>query len=216
MARYYLDLLKFLDITTKDYKFDLFLPEQDAKKGKTMMEREGLQKNDLLIGVCPGSGDSWGKSAQFKHWPAGYFLELCERLAKNLKAKIILLGSKSESALCEHITDRINTEVINLCGKISLKEFCAVTANLRLLITNDGGPFHIAQALGVNGLAFFGPVDEKTYGTYPENDNFITLAKKLDCRPCYRRFKIKDCAIDKKCLRDISVDEAFEAVKKLI
>ncbi|MCK4809822.1 MAG: hypothetical protein KAS99_02660 [Candidatus Omnitrophica bacterium] len=85
-------------------------------------------------------------------------------------------------------------------------------------MTNDGGRFHIAQALSINTVGLFGPVDDLVYGRYFCQDKVVVLKNKnaLQCRPCYQKFKFKGCDYDKACLREIGVEEVFEAAKRLI
>ena len=216
VASYCLDLLGFLSLPVKDYNFDLFLDDNILQRSRQILKDNGINEQELILGVCPGSGDSWQKTAYFKRWPEDNFLALCEKLQKELAAKIILCGSKGESSICDYIAGKMQPGPVNLCGKINLEEFCAVLSLCGLVITNDGGPFHIAQALDKKAAVFFGPVDEKVYGIYPPNKKRIVLKYDIDCRPCYQAFKFSGCSIDRECLKKISVVEAFTAVKQLL
>lgn len=216
MARYYLDLLKFLNITGRDCPFDLFLSDETLRRGEEILESYCLCKDDLLIAVCPGAGDSWRNTAYFKRWPQEYFLRLSERLIKEKGAVILLFGSAAESELCEDIYKGIESNAVNLCGKINLQEFCAVLSFCKAVVANDGGPFHMAQALGRKGIVFYGPVDDKVYGVYPDNSNFAVFTADVSCRPCYAAFKFRGCEFDKRCLKDISVDHAFFEISSKI
>jgi len=216
VARYHLELLKFLDITPKDYKFELFVSGESLQRAKETFRKYSISENDLLIAVCPGSGDSWRDTAYFKRWPQENFLKLCAKLSDGLRAKILLFGSKPEAGVCSYISSGLKNDVINLCGKIDLEEFCAAVSLCNLVITNDGGPFHIAQALGKKAIVLFGPVDEKVYGAYPVTDNCVIFSKHISCRPCYKSFRFSGCNLDKQCLREIGVDEVFLAAKSLL
>jgi lipopolysaccharide heptosyltransferase II len=216
VARYHLSLLKFLNITPKEYKFDLVVSQENLAKAKEALRAQGLGTNELIIGVCPGSGDSWRSTAYYKRWPKGYFLKLCQRLQQELGAYLLFFGSQAELELCEHIASSLKQKRINLCGKLSLEDFCAMISLCSLVITNDGGPFHITQGLGKKCAVFFGPVDEKVYGAYPNADNSLVFTFPVSCRPCYQAFKFRGCAFDKKCLRSINVEQVFTAVKKLL
>lgn len=216
VACYYLELLKFLDITPKDYNFDLFLGEDNLKRSRELLRSSGLGEDAVVVGVCPGSGDSWQQTAYFKRWPEENFLKLCEKLTQE-GAEIILFGSPAESELCGNIAGIMKRKPVNLCGKINLEEFYGLMNFCKVVITNDGGPFHIAQALNKNTVVFFGPVDDKVYGVYPHGcANRVVLKREMSCRPCYKVFKFGGCSLDKQCLRDIGVEEAFQAVKKLL
>jgi ADP-heptose:LPS heptosyltransferase len=123
VARYYLTLLKFLEITPREYNFDLFISQDVYDSARRIFEKNGLKAGSLIIAVCPGSGDSWRSSAYFKRWPEENFLKLCNRLQKELKAKIALFGSNVELSLCDYLYKNLEERPLNLCAKISLEQF---------------------------------------------------------------------------------------------
>ena len=119
------------------------------------------------MSICPGSGDSWGSTAYFKRWPQDKFAELAAGIQSGFNAKILIMGSFSEQEVCDYVFEAIKGDAANLCAKVSLEEFAALVSFSDILISNDGGPFHIAQALAKTAVVFFGPVDDKVYGVYP-------------------------------------------------
>jgi len=216
VARYYLDLLNFLNIRPCDYRYDLPLSEQSVQICERILRNNNISKGDLIIGICPASGDSWGKTAYFRRWPQENFAKLCDRLIQELGAKIILFGSKNEMAVCDEVYNQSSAKPLNFCGRLSLDNFCGMLSLCKLIITNDGGTFHMVQALGKRAIGFIGPVDERVYGTYPDLGNYIIFTKDVGCRPCYKRFRFPKCEFDKRCLREITVKEVFSKVKELI
>jgi len=211
VARHYLDLAKHLGINAQDLPFELTLTADDLNRARRILGAHKINERGILIGVCPGSGDSWGTTAYYKRWPEENYAALCRRLQKKYSATIILLGSSAEKSLCSQVADAMPQKPLDLSGIIGLKDFAAILSLCRLVITNDGGPFHIAQALGKDCVVFYGPVDDKVYGPYLPKGKCVSLTANVSCRPCYRRFRFPACVFDKRCLREISVDKAFEA-----
>jgi heptosyltransferase-2 len=74
-----------------------------------------------------------------------------------------------------------------------------------VFVSNDSGAMHLAAALGRPVVAIFGPTDERA--TRPLGDHTVVTAP-VFCRPCM----LRDCPIDHRCMKRISVDEVFEAV----
>ncbi len=214
VARYYLQLARFLNIPTRDYKFDIFLKDSDVESAKGLLNKYNLSKENLLIGIIPGSGDSWDKTAYYKRWPKEYFASLTDLLIEKLKAEVIIFGSSKESSVAYKVFNLCKNKPVNLAGKITLTEFCSMISLCDIIITNDGGPLHIAQALNKKVIAFFGPVDENVYGLYPEETKGYIVKKDVPCRPCYKMFKFTGCLYDKKCLREITVSEAFNLIRE--
>jgi len=217
VVEYYLGLLKPIGIQPKSYNLELILSQTAKRKSGDILREHGISDKDLIIGIAAGAGASWGQDASLKHWPAISFGKLADRLINDLGAKVILLGDASEEHISDMIISAMHNRPINLTGKTDLEELSAVINNLSILVTNDGGPLHMAAALGKKTLSFFGPVDPKVYGPYPPDEKrHIVLKKDLECSPCYIKFRLSDCKRNKECLETIDVDSAFNAVKKLL
>ncbi len=212
-----LDLLNFIDPHRRGHlnvPYSIEVGEESRIKARNILKEHGVAATDLLIGVAPGGGASWGKDAIYKRWAAKKFGQLAEKLKKDLNAKVVLLGSVEEKEIASlpSVARNDDNRVIDLVGKLNLKELAAVISELKLLICNDGGPLHMAVALGVKTVSIFGPVDEKVYGPYPPNDDHVVVKKDLSCRPCYKDFRFTGCSNNKRCLEDITVDEVYKKV----
>ena len=231
-----LDLLKFINIEPRCKSPDLVASEKDKAKARGILKEYGVATTDILIGVAPGGGASWGKDAIYKQWSAEKFAEVVSALGKN-NVTVVLLGSVEDKEIAEIVRGRGQTQsahnrrvgsdpiplgsdpippIIDLTGKLNLKELAAIISELKLLICNDGGPLHMAVALGVKTVSIFGPVDEKVYGPYPSSAKHIIIKRDLSCRPCYKDFRFTGCSNNRKCLEDITVDEVFVQVKGLL
>ena len=217
IVEYYLDLIKPDGIKPKNFNLELVLSQDCRIKSKEILKGSGIGGNDLIIGIAPGGGESWGKDAYLKHWPAINFGELADRIINEFKAKIIILGDESERPIADAIINSMHNKPVDLAGRLSLKELSAVINHLHIFIANDGGPLHIAVALGKKTISFFGPVDPKVYGPYPPDEiRHIVLRRNLECSPCYIKFHLSDCKKNRECLETIDVDSAFNAVNKLL
>jgi ADP-heptose:LPS heptosyltransferase len=110
----------------------------------------------------------------------------------------------------------LKNKAIMSCGKTNLRNFLGLINRCRLIITNDGGPLHMAVGMGVNTVSIFGPVDEKIYGPYPSSSNHVVISKTdMKCRPCYKKFKHNVCR-ERPCLNSIGHEEVLQAVKCLL
>jgi len=216
VVEYYLDLLKFIDVEPKNKNLELSVPDGDKVKIKNILGDQGINDKGLIIGIAPGAGASWGQDAALKHWPAVSFAQLADKIKSELGAKIILLGDEREKAIAETIVKAMKSEPIDLVGRTSLEDFVAIISNLHILVTNDGGPLHIAVALRVKTVSIFGPVDDEVYGPYPTSDRHIVVKEDLTCSPCYQRFRMPACSRNRECINSISTQRVFEAVRRLL
>jgi ADP-heptose:LPS heptosyltransferase len=77
-----------------------------------------------------------------------------------------------------------------------------------LLISNDTGPMHVADALGKPVVAMFGPTDPRRTGPYSQRER--ALHHSLPCAPC-----LKDtCRWSQplECLRALTPERVVEEV----
>lgn len=217
VVEYYLDLLRFIGVAPAGAELELKVPQEDKIRAQGILSACGVKKGDLLIAIAPGGGESWGRDAALKRWPQEKFAQLADRIIENFAAKVLLLADENERVVTQAINCKMNKKAIDLTGKVSLTDLAALIDSLDLLIANDGGPLHIAAALGKKTVSFFGPTDPVLYGPYPpDKGRHIVLRNALECSPCYRNFRLSGCSRDKECLRSISVEEAQEAVSNLL
>lgn len=216
IVEYYAMLLKLLNMDLTDNTPRFFLKDEDVKWAEMFLEGQGIRETDLLIAVVPSSGRSWGKDSYLKRWNYCEFAKVCSMLIERHNAKVMLLGDTDDAKICNQVAELIGHSVLNFSGKTTLCEFASLVAKSSLVITNDGGPLHIAVGVGAKTVSIFGPVDERIYGPYPPGPNHIVIKKDLPCRPCYRNFKMPECLRDIECIRTITADEVFQAAKRLL
>ncbi len=215
-VEYYLKLLSFLNVEVKKTTLELVVPAESELKAKDLLAKYGIEAKDRLVGIIPGAGGSWGKDAVYKHWAALKFAQVADRIASELNTKIVILGDESEREIADVVVHAMRHKPIDLTGKTDLDILPAIIKQCDLVITNDGGPMHMAVALGVKSVSVFGPVSEVVYGPYPASSNHLVLKWDMDCRPCYKNFKLPGCDKDKECLKQVSVEAVFEAARKLL
>lgn len=214
MVEHYLKLLKFIDKEIAPHKrIELFVGNGEEKWADDFLHRKGIGASDVLIGIAPGGGTSWGEGAFRKHWPKEKFAHIGDDLTAEKRYRIILFGSEEERDICDFIARRMRKNAVNLCGETTLGQLAAVLRRCKLLVTNDGGPLHMACALGVKTVSIFGPVDERVYGPYPLSKEDITIKADVECRPCYKNFRYPFCE-NRICLDSIEPSAVLEAARR--
>lgn len=213
---FYSALLERIGVPEKGKSMDLFLKAPDLEEADKLLKVAGVRQGDLIIGISPGGGGSWGGQAYLKYWQEEKFAGLSDRLISGLGAKVVFLGDESDFAVISGISGLMKEQAVNAAGKTSLGTLAALISKLNLLISNDSGILHMASALRVKTVSFFGPTDDLVYGPYPDKDSHIVLKQDISCRPCYNDFRLDECLRDKECLKGISVETAYEAAKRLL
>ena len=208
---YYLSLLEELGCEVKFRELEFPLKDGDRQWVQEFWKKNGILTGDLVVGLVPGGGASWGKDAVYKRWAPEKYAKLADKIVEKFSAKIILLGDQKETELCRQVKTLMRSSAYLVCGETSVGQFAALLKNCRLNVVNDGGPLHAAVAVGATTVSIFGPVDDLVYGPV-RHDNHLVVKKDLACRPCYRRFRMARCS-HISCLGTIGVEEVFEKVE---
>ncbi len=116
--------------------------------------------------------------------PAKDFALIVKHLAASEKYNIALTGNADETDYVGMLYGKlkIKKNITNLCGKLSVKELTGLIASSQCLLTNDSGPLHIASALNVPIISFFGPESPEKYG--PLSSKNLIFYRNLECSPC--------------------------------
>lgn len=217
VIEYYLDMLRPLKIERGSSLIVpvVYLSSQNVDWANNFLKDNGITAGDKLAGLIPGCGASWGKDAHYRRWSPWKFAEVADHIAGQHNYKILLFGDPKEIPLCEEVRGGMKTKPVVSCGKTTLGQMAALLDKCDLVVTNDGGPLHMAVALKKKIVAIFGPVDEKVYGPYPQAGRYITVTSNVRCRPCYKNFKYGKCdTLD--CLKNIKPADVINAVEKLM
>lgn len=215
VIEYYLGLLRFMGVEPAQKEIRIYLSGEERQWARSFLNANGIKEGELIIGIAPAGGASWGREAAIKHWRVEGFSYVADRLMEELNAKVIILGSGSETGICEKAVEAMRNPAVIACGKTTVLQSAALMSMCRLVIANDGGALHLAVASGANTVGIFGPVDEKVYGQYPPSGRHKIIKEDIACRPCYRNFNMEEC-IDRKCLDGITAEAVLKAAREAL
>ncbi len=131
-------------------------------------------ETERTIGLIAGSENN-----PEKRWPVSHWVEFISLLPTNVK--IVMFGTHTDRSITDEIAVRCNRSVENLAGRTSLSEYCESLRQCSVLVTNDTGGMHLANALGVPLVALFGPTNPIRTG--PVFDAAVTILQPPDCPP---------------------------------
>ncbi|RMH03794.1 MAG: lipopolysaccharide heptosyltransferase II [Nitrospirae bacterium] len=210
---YYQQMLQGFGEEVPQYAPTLVLTEEEETRLSKRLVAFGIDPDDFLIGLNPGS--VYGSA---KRWPSDRFAETADRLVDAFtmqvgtirSVKCAIVGGPGEESLGHAIAAHMRSTPLILSGKTSIRELMAVIKRCVVLITNDTGPMHIANALGIPVVAVFGPTDPAT--TAPFKRGFEIVRSPVRCAPCL----LRHCPIDHRCMTHISVDDIYQAARSLL
>lgn len=180
---------------------EVFISASDKQKANDFIKAVTKSK---MIAIAPGS--VWAT----KKWPKEHFTEL---IKKCKDYSIFLIGGSGDFKLNESIIKNCNhPKIVNLAGKLSILESCALIKEMDLVICNDSAPLHMANAVNTPVFAIFGPTVKK-FGCYPYRENDKILEIDLDCRPCAKHGSNK-CPINHhNCMIQLQPESVFKEIK---
>jgi ADP-heptose:LPS heptosyltransferase len=120
-----------------------FLAVSDAERevAEARLRAAGIDPSGPVIAVHGGAGDPR------RRWPRSNFERVAERLASTHGASVIWF--------LEPGADDTDIPVATAVFRTTLREMMALLTCCRLLLCNDSGPMHIADALNVPVVAIF-------------------------------------------------------------
>jgi ADP-heptose:LPS heptosyltransferase len=149
-ADYNLELLQPLGIPFTRRLTRLVLSETEREWGRRHLAELGLGPGRPIVGIHPGSGNSAGR------WPLERYAALADRLMAEGE-RVLLTFGPGETDLADAMRAALRTAApIVRPGGVTLREMAAILAALDLFVTNSTGPLHMAVALEVPAVSFFG------------------------------------------------------------
>ena len=176
-------------------------PRLHVTEDEVIRAKKRLPNTGVWLGLNPGA--EYGSA---KRWPIERFVEAANRLYKKLNCGWILFGGANDGLLTAQIAASSSGPVVDLAGKTTLRELCALFRCCKTVLTNDTGPMHLAAALGVPVIVPFGSTSPELTGP-PRG----AIVGNVPCAPCFRR----ECPIDFRCMRSIEVDQVVQETLKV-
>lgn len=128
------------------------------------------------VGIFPGS------NAPASRWPEGKFTALAGILGQEV-GTVVVFGGPKEEVLAARVAAGAGVRGIDLGGRTSLGVLAAGFSECDLVITNDGGPMHLAAAVGASIIAIFGAGDPGRTGPLSPRARVLWQSD-LPCAPC--------------------------------
>ncbi len=195
-------LLSFLSQRQFPLQTELFPSKADVHRAEELLKPLAGKK---LIALAPGS--IWAT----KCWLLSSFTTLATRLVDK-GFGIVLIGAEQDKAKCDAIEAALESQdVVNLAAKTNLLESAAVIDRCALMVCNDSGALHIANAMQTTVYAIFGPTVQ-SIGYYPYRSGDIVFEAELPCRPCGSHGAAKCPLKHHNCMKLVSPQQVLDSI----
>ena len=108
-------------------------------------------------------------SGPTKRWSIKNYINLCEKIDKQIPSKFYIAAGKNDKELINEI---FKSKIKNKCisfDNLKINETMPIIKNCDLYIGNDTGWLHISSALNIKCLALFMDSPVEAYGKYSKN-----------------------------------------------
>ncbi len=191
-----------------DRRLDFVVPDAAHAAVNSLLQAEGIDERTPLVAVNPAA------SHEVNRWGMEKFVGLFENIAARMPGvRLVLTGGPGDVPLVNEIFEATDPEarIINLAGRVSIKELGALLARADVFVTGDTGPMHIASAVGTPLVALFGPADPDRTGPIGARHLVVVHNEGLSCVPCQLRYCARG---DHACMADLSVERVVDAVRR--
>jgi ADP-heptose:LPS heptosyltransferase len=160
------------DWSESDRRVEMYISEDARRQAGQILAERGFGEEPFAI-LAPGGHSS-------RRWPARKFARLARRLAGELGLHMLIEGSPGERELLEKVAQQAGEDRI-VAAADPLPVFAALLERARLLVANDSGSIHLAEAAGTPTLYF--AQREKLVHSHPAGDLCRALWDEVDNRP---------------------------------
>lgn len=198
-------------------KLKLVVRPDEESYATTFLTERRIDDAAMLFGLHTYS--STFKNMHRKCWNKDNFVTLIHRLSQSYPtARFLLFSGPSDEETNQYIIKNSNADGrVVLVREANLRRAAALLKRCRVFISNDSGLMHLAGAADVPVVGLFGPTNWRQL--YPWTERRVVVRRDLPCMPCfyYSSRPLRCLAnINYACMREISVDEVFDAVQNLL
>jgi ADP-heptose:LPS heptosyltransferase len=185
-----LELLKNFDFKTK-----YSIPQIDFTPGPDLLEKTnlklGFSNKSKIIGLFADGGVNPGTTMNIKQIQPEKYIEALNTLINEHNVNVLLIGSKEKESNAALIYRNIEkTDNVSLLSNLSVKELMTAFKLCSVVVGGDTGLLHLAGALGVPVVMFFGPTDPRLVA--PKGEDHKIIWHSIDCAPCYTPESVQD------------------------
>lgn len=198
-----------LGILGSNYKTEIFITEKEKNEAQHVLRSTGVAMEKPVVAVHPGA--TWPN----KIWLKEQFAALISRLVNETECEIVLSPGPKDAELMEFLSQSDRSRVHTL-PLLPVRPLAAVLSQCSVFVSNDCGPMHIGVAVDTKTIGIFGPEPIEIWFPYDRTAGHLPMFKKIHCSPCRTTSCFRQGEEYLECMKLITVDEVFTAVKERV
>jgi ADP-heptose:LPS heptosyltransferase len=150
-----------------------------------------------------------------RHWSEQNFAQVGDALAED-GYQLAIIGMPGEREKVERIVQSLNAPAHNLAGQLSLKALTGLLSRAEILIANDSGPLHLAEALDTPSVGIYWAGNMINFGPVTTSFHRQLLSWRLDCPVCGRDTIYENCEHSESFVNRVSAEEVLAEARDLL
>jgi heptosyltransferase III len=146
-----------------------------------------------------------------KQWGAEQYAKLAALLARSTGVRILLTGGPRDDTTLREVEQK-SQRTAQRIGALTLRELAALLSLADAFVGNDGGPMHIAAAVGTPTVGVFGPGEEQIWFPYPGSLGHRALREDVACHPCHLNVCNRPGELFMECMKKLTPEHVLDAV----
>jgi ADP-heptose:LPS heptosyltransferase len=195
--------MEFLGVPAQGSELEFPILGEEWREVATVRAACGLRPGEYAC-VHPGA------RASARRWAPERFAAVADLLAAR-GLRIVLTGIDEESEVAGAVARSMHTGCVNLAGKTPLGVLAPLLTGARLLVCNDTGISHVAEALRVPSVVIYTGSSPERWAP-PDGARHRAVFAPVDCRPC----EFRECPIGHPCASRVEVEEVWREAEALL
>jgi len=150
--------------------------------------------------IHPGAGDTR------RRWPPEKFAAVGDRLSgKGLK--VVVTGDSDDKDLADATAGSMRREAINVAGRLSLGGLLGLLSRAEVVVSNDSGPLHLAEAGGARTVGIYWCGNLLNAGPMTRKRHRPAISWRLNCPVCGVDCTKASCEHGQSFVADVPTEE---------
>lgn len=189
----------------------------DALRSEAQVHRRDDLSRDRLAAHGIGRDDRFavlhtGARIEFSRWDG--YAPLAERLHRETDLKIVVFphGPGFRDLLSADVA--LSERIVLIEGLLPFDDFDAMLSFCAVFVGNDSGPKHLAALRGAPVVSIHAA--RISWNEWAQEQTGSVISRRVPCAGCAIYHDADECGKDFACMQNISLDEVYGAVRRLL
>jgi ADP-heptose:LPS heptosyltransferase len=156
-----------------------------------------------------------GASVERRRWPAERFARVGRALAEH-GLRVIVTGGEEERTTVDAVRAAMGAPSASACGTLSIGGLAGLLAAASVVVSNDTGPLHLANAVGARTVGIFWVGNLITAAPLARSRHRPITAFRTACPICGAINVKESCGHDTSFVREVPVEAVRDAALDLL